>query len=48
MKKRNLIAFVLFFLLLLAGYFYSQHPFLEEGAVFGFTIINANYCLNLS
>jgi len=33
LKKGNLIAFILFILLLLVGYFYSQHPILEEKAL---------------
>lgn len=35
LKKRNLIAFILFFLLLLVGYIYSQHPVL--GALMDFS-----------
>lgn len=33
LKKRNMIAFILFFLLLLVGYFYAQHPILGEVAL---------------
>ncbi|PYF07306.1 hypothetical protein BJ095_10596 [Ureibacillus chungkukjangi] len=33
MKKRNLVAFILFFLLMLVGYFYSNHPIIEKGAL---------------